>query len=287
MPGCLPKRLFRTLDLIAVLAIFFAVLDHVGAAENSVHNPFDRGEALAISQAAIGVTLGEYTFTDPSESMVTLQDFRGKPLVISLIFTSCYHTCPAITQGLKRAVDVARAALGRDQFTVLTIGFDTTADTPERMRLFAHEQGIDVAGWKSLSTDETTIKALARDLGFIYFPSPRGFDHLAQITIVDADGRVYRQIYGQDFVPPAIVEPLRELALGVTYNRSGVMNLLERVRLFCTVYDPASGRYRFDNSIIVAALSGILSLGAIAIFLFRQMRRPGGTANKGSLPPIR
>jgi protein SCO1 len=286
MPGCRPRLTGGIFKLIACLAIFFAVAGNAAAVGKDVKDPFDRREALAISQAAIGTTVADHTFTDRAGATVSLRDFRGKPIVISLIFTSCYHTCPAITQGLKRAVGVARAALGRDRFTVLTIGFDTAADTPERMRLYAQEQGIDVDGWRSLSTDGTTIEALARDLGFIYFASPRGFDHLAQITIVDADGRVYRQIYGQDFEPPAVVEPLRELALGVTYNRSGVSNLLERVRLFCTVYDPASGRYRFDNSIIVAAVSGILSLGAVAIFLIRQLRRSGGAANRGSLPPI-
>lgn len=279
MLGYSPRSSYRIADAIARLAVFFAVMGNVGAAETGNNDPFDERRALTLSQAAIGITVGDHSFTDHSGSAVSLRDFRGKPLVISLIYTSCYHTCPVITRGLKRAVDVARAVLGQDQFTVLTIGFDTAADTPERMRLYAHEQGIDVDGWRSLSTDQTTIEALARDLGFIYFPSPRGFDHLAQISIVDADGRMYRQIYGQDFRPPAIVEPLRELALGMTYNRSSLKNLIERVRLFCTVYDPASGRYRFDNSIVVAALSGILSLGAIAIFLMSQLRRSSGTAN--------
>ena len=239
-----------------------------------------------MSQAAIGRTLGPHSFTTQDGETVALAKFRGKPTLINLVFTSCYHTCPAITQRLKRAVEAARAALGNDTFTVLTIGFDTAADTPERMRLYAHEQGIDMASWSFLSADQATVDALTGDLGFIYFPSARGFDHLAQITVVDGQGQVYRQIYGPDFATPAIVEPLRELALGVTYRRSGVGNLIERVRLFCTVYDPRSGRYRFDNSIFVAALSGILSLGAVAVFLIRQLRRADGSAQKGSPPPV-
>lgn len=286
MPGCWFKQRIPTQFLIASLAIFFAVLGTAEAAEDDAKSPFDRREALATSQGAVGRTVADHAFTDSSGQTLRLAELRGKPILISLIFTSCYHTCPAITQGLKRAVDVARAALGPDSFTVLTIGFDTAADTPERMRLFAGEQGIETTGWRFLSTDQATIDALARDLGFIYFPSSRGFDHLAQTTVVDAEGKVYRQVYGSDFLPPTVVEPLRELALGVTYSRSGVKNLIERVRLFCTTYDPKSGRYSFDNSIFIAALTGMLSLGAIAVFLVRQLRRTSSASNKRSLPPI-
>ena len=43
---------------------------------------------------------------------------------------------------------------------------------------------------------------------------PRGFDHLAQTTVIDAHGRIYRQVYGDAFAVPALVEPLKDLALG-------------------------------------------------------------------------
>ena len=285
MPLCSPNPRRSVRDVVAALAIFFAVT-MAASADTAGHTPFDDREALAISQAALGRSVGDHVFTNSKGSTVTLAEFRGQPVLISLIFTSCYHTCPAITQNLKRAVAAARASLGRHPFSVLTIGFDTAADTPARMRLYAREQDINFDNWHFLSADRDTIDALAQDLGFIYYPSTRGFDHLAQISVLDPRGAVYRQSYGQDFTPPAIVEPLRELALGLTAKRSGVKNLIDRVRLFCTVYDPASGRYRFDNSIIVAAVTGVLSLGAIAVFLVRQLRRPDASSAKGSLPSV-
>ena len=36
---------------------------------------------------------------------------------------------------------------------------------------------------------------------------------------------------------------------------------MDRVKLLCTVYDPAADRYRFDYSIFVAASVGLLCLG--------------------------
>ncbi len=58
---------------------------------------FSREEALAYSQGVIGKTLAGVTLTAPDGRQVALEDFRGKPLVISLIFTSCHHICPSTT----------------------------------------------------------------------------------------------------------------------------------------------------------------------------------------------
>ena len=44
------------------------------------------------------------------------------------------------------------------------------------------------------------------------------------------------------------------------------------MKLLCTVYDPAVGRYRFDYSIFVAAGVGLLCLGAVGVFLVRAWR---------------
>ena len=44
---------------------------------------------------------------------------------------------------------------------------------------------IDLPDWEFLSADHATIDGLAADLGFVYVPSPKGFDHLAQTTVID------------------------------------------------------------------------------------------------------
>ena len=35
--------------------------------------------------------------------------FNGKPLVLSLLYTSCYHICPMTTRHLSKVVEKARA----------------------------------------------------------------------------------------------------------------------------------------------------------------------------------
>ena len=75
-------------------------------------------------------------------------------------------------------------------------------------------------GWTFASADAATIERLARDAGFTYFASPKGFDHITQTTIIDAAGRVMLQVYGEDFAPPLVVEPLlRDTACHVDVTR--------------------------------------------------------------------
>ena len=56
--------------------------------------------ALAVSQAVIGQELADLQLTASDGSTVRLAELRGKPVLVSMIFTSCYHVCPAITRHL-------------------------------------------------------------------------------------------------------------------------------------------------------------------------------------------
>lgn len=233
---------------------------------------YDPDRALEISQGAVGKTIGDYELIDHLGAPVRLRDdHAGRPLVISMIFTSCHHVCPATTKHLASAVDAAREALGTDSFNVVTIGFDVAHDTPEAMGAFARKQGVNEPGWRFLSASKETIEQLSQDLGFIFFPTARGFDHINQSSIVNRDGVVYSQVYGVTFELPWLVEPLKDLV----FNRPGSANhfvsgLVDRIKLFCTVYDPTTGRYRFDNSLFVQLFAGSTFILAVFVYLLRE-----------------
>ena len=234
---------------------------------------YDKDSALAFSQAAIGVRLDDYRLRDINGQAFQLAQLRGRPLVVSMIYTSCHHICPMITRNLARNVEVAREALGEDAFSVVTIGFDWKVDSPERMRQFANQQGVDdTDDWHFLAADNSTIDALSENLGFIFFPSAKGFDHLAQTTIVARDGTIYRQLYGVDMDTQKLVEPLKELVFDTPRSAGLIEHWISTFRLFCTVYDPNSDRYRFDYSIFMTIVVGLLCLGAIATFIVREWR---------------
>ena len=235
---------------------------------------YDRASALDISQGAIGRELSDHTLRDTAGQPFAISQLRGKPLVISMIYTSCHHVCPTITRNLRGKIEVAQEALGEDAFNVVTIGFDWQVDTPDRMREFESRLGIDdVENWHFLATEAGVVDELSDNLGFLFYPSAKGFDHLAQATVIDADGKIYRQVYGVDVETTAIVEPLKELVFNTPRSAGFIDHWVSTFKLFCTVYDPNSDRYRFDYSIFTAIVVGLLSLGLIATFIIREWRR--------------
>jgi protein SCO1/2 len=233
---------------------------------------FDPDQAMRSSQAAIGRPVAEVAFVTDRGDRLRLSELRGRPLIVSMIYTSCVHVCAPTTAELRRAVRDARATLGAKSFTVLSVGFDTRNDTPERMAAFARELRIDDPDWYFASTDETSAAALARDLGFMYAPAAGGFDHLVQTTILDERGRVYRQLYGQSFEGTTLIDPLRRVRIGSSPAFGDAPGVLERVRLLCTVYDPKSGRYRFDYSLALAGVLGVIFVLMAALFVGRNWR---------------
>jgi len=230
----------------------------------------DEAEALRTSQAAIGRLVTNHRFTAQNGQPLELAGLRGRPVVLSYIYTSCPFICPTLTASLAQVVRIARETLGSDAFSVVTVGFDTRVDTPERMRRYAVERGIEDPRWYFASGDAATVAALAAETGFLYVPSAGGFDHLTQVTILDGAGRVYQQVYGPEFQPPMLVDPLKRLALGMPMAGQPLADLLSRVRLICTSYDPKSGRYRFDYSLILEIAIGLTCALAVLGFVLHS-----------------
>ncbi len=240
---------------------------------------FQYKAALQQSQDAIGTVLGNHSLTDHNGHALSLADLRGKPLVLSLIYTSCYQICPMTTRHLAKVVDKARAALGEDSFNVAVLGFDAYNDSPQAMIHFARKQGIDDRGWRLLSASPDTIIALSKELGFEYFSSPNGFDHITQATVIDAEGRIYRQVYGEVFETPLLVEPLKDLVLGQPKpNQTLLSELIDKVRFFCTTYDPARDAYHFDYSLFIGLFIGASIILSGIVLLVREIMHNRRTA---------
>jgi len=235
--------------------------------------PLEGERALEASRAAIGSEPGAHAFTDTQGKRVTLADYRGKPLVVSFVYTGCSQVCPTTTRFLSKAVREARKVIGADAFDVVSIGFDIPSDNPMSMRVFAKQNGIDDPRWAFLTPDPGVPRPLARDFGFAYEPQSGGYEHLMQVTVLDARGRVYAQVYGEEFALPMLVQPLKELALGAPVAPRGAEAWIERVRLVCTVYDPLSGQYRLDYRLFIEVAVGTAVLGLVAAFLLRERRR--------------
>jgi len=263
--GGLKHKLFA-----ALLAVAAAAAPYMAHA--ATESRLDSAAAIERSEAAIGRLVGPHVLTDSNGAPLALSAFRGRPLVVSLVYTSCSSVCPVTTQHVLQAVRKARRVVGEDAFAVLTVGFDARHDTPTQLDAFARIQGIDLSDWQLASADAGTIDALLDDLGFSYDAAAGGFEHITQTTILDAEGRVYRQVYGDSFPEQVFIEPLKELVFGTTLQSLSLNDLVKRIKFICTVYNPSSGAYEFDYAIVYGIVIGGLSLILTGVVIFRLWR---------------
>ncbi|MEI6986792.1 MAG: hypothetical protein WCK65_11745, partial [Rhodospirillaceae bacterium] len=132
-------------------------------------------------------------------------------------------------------------------------------------------------GWLVLSSDDNTMRGISADLGFVYFPSPRGFDHLVQTTVLDASGRVYRQLYGTDVSTDELTAALQDLTSGRAVEFVRGDGWVDRLRLLCSTYDPTRGRYLVDYSFALTLIIGGTCFAGVAVFLIRAWRENRGS----------
>jgi len=229
--------------------------------------------ALKVSQAAIGRKLADYAFLDRQGRQVRLADYRGKPLLVSFVYTGCTSVCPPTTKLLAQAIQKARGAVGSDSFRVLTIGFHLPYDSPGAMRDFARRFGIDALNWEFLTPYEAQLGELVADFGFSYARTAWGFDHITQVTVVDQEGKIYRQVYGDDYPLRLLIDPLKELIEGTPVPMKSFADFVERVRILCTVYDPRTNTYRFKTSVIGEVISFAAITITIVWFIWFERRR--------------
>ena len=270
---CATALRFGSAFAALVLGISGAAAETLTGGAPGAGAALDPDRALKTSQAAIGNRVGDYAFLDRQGRQVRLADYRGKPLVVSMVYTGCFSVCPTTTMQVAKTIREARKTLGTGAFRVVTIGFNLPYDSPEAMRDFSRRYGIDDPNWEFLSPFEPQLAGLVGDLGFEYVRTPGGFDHLTQLTILDADGKVFRQVYGDEFALPLLIDPLQALVTGTPMPLASLAELVERVRIVCTVYDPKSGRYRFKTSVIGDVVSFVLIGVTIFGFLWHDRRK--------------
>lgn len=233
----------------------------------------ERDDAIRASQSAVGRSLPDFTLLDREGRPVALSSLRGKPLLVSFIYTGCFQACPAATRALDDTVRRLAKRFGEDSFRVASIGFNQPADSPQAMKAFAAQHRIAWANWDFLSAPAATVQPLTRAFGFRYAPTAAGFDHVVQVTLVDASGRIVRQVYGDTPPLDALSEDFARLRAGEALaERSLLTDLADRIRIFCTVYDPKTGGYRVDYSLAWEIAGGLTFILSMALYMLNEWR---------------
>lgn len=233
----------------------------------------DEKTAFERSQSAIGKQVGDFVLLDRQGKPVELSRYRGKPLLVSFIYTACFQVCPTTTRNLQKAVQNTVSVLGADRFNVISIGFNQPFDSPDAMRSFARQHRIEHRNWEFLSPPRQSVEELTRAFGFSFVATPAGFDHVLGVTVVDAEGRIHAQVYGDRLRADQLGAPLRQLLLNAPPAAASTLAaMVERVRILCTVYDPDTGEYRYDWKLIFEIIGGLLFFSSVALYFLFEWR---------------
>ncbi len=248
-------------------------LPAMASSSNTTDLGLDREAALRTSQAAIGRKVGDHILLNREGVPTSLASYRGKPLLVSFIYTGCFQVCPTTTRSLQEAVEGLLKSVGPNQFNVVSIGFNQPADSPQALKSFATQYGIRQPNWEFLSPPAALVPDLARDFGFVFQASPAGFDHVLQVSILDGEGRIVRQVYGEGVVPSELGEPLKMLLAGQPGDSNELIeHLVDRVRILCTVFDPKTGTYKVDYTLPIQIAGGVTFFVLMLIFFINEWR---------------
>lgn len=156
----------------------------------------------------------DFRLTAHDRTTVTLEDFRGRALVVSFIFTACPDYCPLLTTKLVAVQDLLGEDFGR-RVAFVSITVDPELDTPEVLEHYALSFGADLTGWHFLTGEPATIEAVTRAYGVFAMKASNDLvDHTFLTSLVDPEGVLRVQYIGFRFAPEAFMADLLSLVDG-------------------------------------------------------------------------
>jgi cytochrome c oxidase subunit 2 len=223
-------------------------------------------------------------FLDEQGRAVRFGDYFGKrPVVLALVYYSCPMLCNQVLTGLVGSLKGVAFDAGKE-FDVVTVSFDPR-ETPEQARASKDEyvarygRAGAASGWRALTGDEASIKALTEAVGFRYAwdEETKQYAHASGIILITAEGKLSRYFYGIDYAP-------KDVRLGlVEASANKIGSPVDQLLLYCYDYDPSTGKYGavIMNMIRLAGLATFLGVVALIIIMRRREARRLSEAGEG------
>ncbi|WP_457599754.1 SCO family protein [Hydrogenivirga sp.] len=145
----------------------------------------------------LGTRVPDVVLMDSEGREFNLYSMKGKPVILSPIYTNCTSACPIITESLKKTVGLFGKP-GED-FYILSLTFDPK-DTLSDLKRFRKEHNLP-EGWKVvLVKDRSQLFRLLDAIDFRFATLPnRQFVHPNLIVFLDRDMFIRKYMYGVTF----------------------------------------------------------------------------------------
>lgn len=171
------------------------------------------GNMAMVDGQEVHHTVGTIHHYNQDSILMTNADFKDVIYVADFFFTSCPSICPRVTKEMHK---IYEAVKDNPMVRLVSFTIDPVRDTPERLKLYADNLGVDHNKWYFLTGDKEGTFELADTYFVTAYEDeevPGGFDHSGKIILVDKTGHI--RSYSEGTEPqstPKIIEDIKILS---------------------------------------------------------------------------
>ncbi|EKN71726.1 electron transporter protein SCO1/SenC [Neobacillus bataviensis LMG 21833] len=132
----------------------------------------------------------DVTFEDSKGRKYSIDEFEGKYVFITFLYTSCTTVCPQLEMNMSRVYDkVPSKYIGKD-IVFLSISFDPDRDDPATLDKYRTYFNSDGETWRMARIkNKAELDSLLKAFGVIVIPDDSGsFAHNSAFYLVDKKG---------------------------------------------------------------------------------------------------
>lgn len=210
----------------------------------------------------------DLVFATSKGDSVTLAELmqNDKPVILNPVYYECPMLCSMVINAIYQGVDNVKWNPG-DDYNIITFSFNAEEDyrlaaaTKDSLLQKFDRKGA-AEGWHFLTGKQQAIKKLTDAIGFKYekLDAKGQFAHAAAIMFLSPEGKLTRYLYGINYKEFDIRNGLYEAADGE------IGSTIEKVALYCYVYDPDSNSY-VPVAWRIMQIGGFITAAAVAMFL--------------------
>jgi len=141
----------------------------------------------------------DFTLVTQDEKVFTLgRDGRGRPLLLTFVFTSCPGACPYVVEECLQAARAAgKGRPEKDRPLVVAVSFDPAVDTPKRLREHMKENGLKASEIVFLTGGADAVEKVTHDWAVNVGRDEKGdIFHGFQTAVIGRDGTIVARYYG-------------------------------------------------------------------------------------------
>lgn len=173
-------------------------------------------------KAVEGKEIPAFTLTNQDGKSISANDFRGKALAITFIYSECPlpEFCILMSKNFSDlANDVAKNNELKDKIKLLSISFDPKRDTPEKLKQYElgylgkNSAAIDMNIWQVAVGEDKKVKEIADFFGLRYEVDEKNktqFNHSLRTIVISPDGKITKVFSGNDWKPNDLLEEMKK-----------------------------------------------------------------------------